>query len=52
LVALNHFTVPRAIVDRPSDIGNIIVIGGLANAAIELCTSGFAKAWFRRTGAG
>src|SRR5260370_42683536 len=38
--------------DRPAHAVELLVLGGLANAAIELCTSGFAKAWFRRTGAG
>jgi len=38
---LNHFTVPRAIVDLPTDDpADIILVGGLAaNAATELCTS-------------
>jgi hypothetical protein len=41
LVGLNHFTMPRAIVDLPTDDPrDIIVIGGLAaNTATELCTS-------------
>ena len=41
LVGLNHFTVPRAIVDLPTDDpADIILVGGLAaNAATELCTS-------------
>src|SRR5262249_49005711 len=43
LVGLNHFTVPRAIVDlRTDDPRDIILFGGLtANAATELCTPGF-----------
>jgi hypothetical protein len=43
LVGLNHFTTPRAIVNLPAnDPHDIILIGGLAaNAATELCTSGF-----------
>jgi DNA-binding protein H-NS len=40
LVGLNHFTVPRAIVDLPIDSGDFILIGGLAaNAATAFYTS-------------
>jgi hypothetical protein len=42
---LNHFTVPRAIVDLPTDdSGDFILIGGFAaNTATQLCTSGFRR---------